>query len=72
MSQWISVQEAVPDAERIVDVYISKNDERWCNYEYIRDYNGKPGNNFFDPIHGGLCCIRNASHWMYAPEPPTK
>jgi hypothetical protein len=72
MSQWVSVEDRMPENGEIVDVYISKYEERHCNYEYTRDYNGQLGNNFFDPISGGLSCIRNASHWMYAPEPPTK
>lgn len=70
MSDWISVKDGFPESGRDVDVFVEQYDERWCNYRYLRDYNGSKGNDFFDPIRSGLCCIRNASHWMYVPENP--
>lgn len=67
---WISVKDRLPEEGAVVDVYIKDYDERWTNYTYIRDYNKKKGNDFFNPNRSGLCCIRNASHWMYIPDSP--
>lgn len=67
---WISVKDKLPKEGDVVDIYIKDYDERWTNYSYTRNYNGQKGNNFFAPNKSGLCCVRNASHWMYVPEHP--
>lgn len=68
MSEWISVAERLPEPGEAVDIWA--DGERLANYEYIRDYKGAKGNNFFDPIESGLIAVRNATHWMPLPPPP--
>lgn len=68
--KWISVKDRLPSEGEVVDVWIGVYKERWTNYLYVRDYKGQKGNDFFDPVSSGLCCIRNASHWMPVPKPP--
>ena len=67
---WVSVKEKLPRKGQVVDVlYMGK---RETNYIYIKDYNGKKGNNFFDPVRGGYCCLRDVKFYIQHPKPPTK
>lgn len=68
MSEWISVKDRMPKNKQIVDIW--RDGERLCNYEIFKDYKGQKGNTFFEPIEFGVCCVRNATHWMPLPEPP--
>lgn len=70
MNVWVSVKKSLPDKGRTVDIYILEYNERWTDYTYFENYGGQMGNNFFDPVAGGLTCVRNATHWMYTPEKP--
>lgn len=70
MTNWISIKDQLPKENDIVDIYIKDYDERWTDYRYLKDYKGQKDNSFFDPIRGGLCYVRNVSHWMYVPETP--
>lgn len=69
---WISVKDKLPEEVDLVDIYIEEYDERWTGYKYLKDHKGQTGNCFFEPVGGGLCCVRNVSHWMYVPESPKK
>jgi len=68
--KWVSVKDSLPEEGDDVDIYIQQYDERWTDYKYIRNHLNQQGNDFFEPNKGGLCTVRNASHWMYVPEPP--
>lgn len=68
---WISVEDRLPAPDDIVDIFIPRTGERWTDYKYLRNVCGKYGNDFFDPIDDGLCVVRDATHWMLRPEPPT-
>lgn len=70
MISWISVKKSLPKKGRTVDIYIEDYEERWTDYVYIENYGGQAGNSFFEPVHGGITCITNATHWMYSPEKP--
>jgi len=67
VSDWISVEERLPEKGQIVDVW---NGRRHTEYRYIRAYKGDPGNNFWNPIWAGVMCLRNVTHWRPLPEPP--
>lgn len=78
MDKWIKVEDRMPDAGRPVDVFMGGR--RHCNYRLIVNYNDTPGNDFFEPLHGGISCIRPkksdddilcATHWMDVPLPPS-
>lgn len=75
--RWIPVEERMPENGEEVDVWY--RGERCPRYRFIRDHGGKAGNNFFDPVVGGIVCIRpiydvsdeyGATHWKPLPSPP--
>ena len=69
MAEWIRIEDGLPEDGEIVDIYHDSHG-RLCNYEYVKAYNGDKSNNFFDPVEGGICCVRDATHWMPLPQSP--
>lgn len=67
MSEWKPIETA-PKSPRVIDIW-SKRHGRLANYRRVKW--GKD-NVFYDPVQGGVCCIRDATHWMPLPEPPNK
>lgn len=67
MSEWKPIETA-PITSEPVDIY-SPSKGRAANM-YRVDL-GK-GNVFYDPVDCGICCIRDATHWMPIPNPPVK
>lgn len=71
MSEWIKCSERMPEQHQIVDIWVPGYfPARMCNYRLMKNYGGRKGNDFFAPESSGYTCIRTASHWMPAPEPP--
>ena len=67
--EWISVDDKKPRAGKTVDIWA--DNKRMANYCYVKNGSGNRGNNFFQPIHCGISCVRNATHWRFPPDPPT-
>ncbi|MDU9415531.1 DUF551 domain-containing protein [Pseudomonas sp. zfem005] len=67
---WIKCSERMPEAGVTVDIWSRKHAQRLANYQLVRNYGGKQGNDFFEPVYSGYSCIRDASHWMPLPEEP--
>ena len=62
--EWKSIKTA-PDDDTVVDIW-SPTDGRLANY---RREQISPTNVFYDPVESGVCCVRDATHWMKI-EPP--
>ncbi len=41
--------------------------ERLCGYRWV---NRSCGNGYFEPIRGGYCVVRDATHYVLPPAPP--
>ena len=68
-SQWLPIETA-PKDETPIDLWIpGERGGRFTNYARVEMWKG---NVFYGPVIGGRCCIRDASHWMRLPSPPTK
>lgn len=75
---WISIKKKKPRVGMIVDLWT--NEGRMTNYVLVKDYGGKKGNDFFEPLECGVDCIRfdgdtsyvQATHWMPLPKPPVE
>ena len=75
--EWINIDKKLPSVNQIVDLW--DGHQRHCNYKLVKNYGGTRGNNFFDPVFGGVACIRyggephytNATHWIVV-TPPRK
>lgn len=59
--------ETAPRDNTPVDLWVPDKDERLANYVRIER---SPTNVFYDPVYAGVCCVRNASHWMPIPSAP--
>ena len=69
-NNWQPISTAPHDLT-IVDLWVpdsADSGERLPNYRRVER---SPTNVFFDPASDGLCCVRNATHWMPLPTPPT-
>lgn len=64
-SPWRPI-ETVPKDGTPVDLW-SESDGRLTNYEYVL---WSEDNEFFQPIVSGVCCVRDATHWMPIPGKP--
>lgn len=64
MSEWQPIETAPKDG-RPIDLWAGG--ERLAN---MRRVDLGRGNVFYDPVESGVCCVRNATHWMPIPEPP--
>ena len=69
MSEWVAIKGWVFEDGEVMDIW-SPTQGRLCDYRYRKNYNGKAGNDFFDPVHSGVCCIRDATHFMVIPGDP--
>jgi hypothetical protein len=75
-SPWINIKKKLPPIGKPVDIWTTEG--RMTNYKLIKNYAGKKGNDFFDPVSCGECCIRfngnfgwtQATHWMRIPKVP--
>lgn len=73
--QWIPISEQLPPEGVTVDLWDGA--QRYPDYQLTMNYGGVTGNNFFQPVRGGISVIRydrsayytNATHWMHF-EPP--
>jgi hypothetical protein len=63
--EWQPIETAPKDGTP-VDLW--RDGERLTNY---RRMDLGRGNVFYDPIDVGVCCVRDATHWMPLPAPPT-
>lgn len=63
---WLPIATAPKDAT-IVDLW-SPSHGRLIGY---RRAELSPTNVYYAPAHSGVCCVRDATHWMPEPEPPT-
>ena len=69
LTPWLPIETA-PKDETPIDLWVpGERGGRFTNYARV-DL-GK-GNVFYDPVIGGRGCIRDSSHWMALPTPPTK
>lgn len=65
--KWQPIETAPKDSTP-VDIWRSKWKERAVN---MRRVELAPNNVFYEPIGSGPGAVRDASHWMPIPEPPT-
>jgi len=76
MSDWISVQNKLPEEHSIVDVFDS-DENRWIEVEFYND-NFFSGEQDFSVDDCGYGCfkntflVENVTHWMPLPEPPKR
>jgi hypothetical protein len=71
MSEWIKCSERMPNPGEPVDLWVGGNKGcRLANYRLVKNYGGKAGNDFFEPVESGISCVRNFSHWQPLPAPP--
>ena len=66
--QWQPIKTAPKDATP-VDLWASNEDGGYPLSNYKRVCLSK-GNTFYDPVAGGICCVRCATHWRPRPLPP--
>jgi hypothetical protein len=64
-NQWQPIETA-PKDDTIIDIW-TPNDGRLTNY---RRAQLSPTNIFYEPVESGVCCVRDATHWMPIPNPP--
>lgn len=64
-SPWRPI-ETVPKDGTPVDLW-SESNGRLANYGYVL---WSKDNEFFQPIDSGVCCVRDATHWMPIPGKP--
>jgi len=69
MAEWKNIKGKRFKEGEVVDIW-SPDYGRLPNYRFRKDYSGNKGNNFFEPVHAGYSCTRNATHWMPLPEAP--
>jgi hypothetical protein len=70
MMVWFDIKNN-PPPDQVIDIW-SVEHGRLTNYIYRRNYMDIPDNNFFDPFVSGPCRIRDTTHWMFPPKPPTE
>ena len=77
---WISVEDRLPECNKIVDIslmYLGKR-ARWTNYTLQKVNNGRK---YFEPVISGMCSVPYekiesweghtlVTHWMSLPDPP--
>lgn len=69
MSAWQAIEFAPKDGTEVDLWRPGWGAERLCGYRWIWT-NLSPPNGYFDPIRGGPCAVRDATHFMLAPGPP--
>jgi hypothetical protein len=65
--EWLPISTA-PKDPTIIDIW-TPDDGRLTDY---RREELSPTNVFYEPVHSGVCVVRDATHWMPIPEPPNK
>lgn len=63
--EWQPIETA-PKRGTAIDIW-SPTYGRLANYRRISF--GR-GNVFYDPVDAGVCCVRDATHWMKIPKAP--
>lgn len=69
-SRWIPVDMAKMEAGTVCDLWEPFHG-RLSNYRLVKNYAGKSGNHFFEPVSSGLSCVRTATHYIGIPKGPT-
>lgn len=66
-AEWMPIETAPKDGTPI-DIWRSSNGGERC--AEMRRVDLGSGNVFYEPIHSGYSCVRDATHWMQLPAAP--
>ncbi len=67
MSEWKTIDDVARSGIEVDLWGAAYRGERLCGYRWTQL---APDNGFFEPIHGGYCVVRDATHYMLPPAPP--